>query len=130
MNSRIPNLFPLIAILASVWCCLVGGATEVQAGCGDYLTVVDASGNSISGHGLPLPNQPPCHGPQCSASPNKPTASMAPVSRVMGEEQSSIHALLEQAHWLATILQSWLPVGCADEPHFIPQIPFHPPRCL
>src|SRR5581483_12182218 len=66
---------PLVAVA-----CFSPGRAAAE--CGDYVTILN--GPAVSGHhampeGGPAPAKPPCHGPNCSGSPVREPAPLAPV---------------------------------------------------
>jgi hypothetical protein len=72
-------------VLVAVACLAPGRAS---AGCGDYVTIIDASGNpahnvAADDHGTP----PPCQGPNCSGSPVREAPPLAPAAPAGGQPQ-------------------------------------------
>src|SRR5262245_60728580 len=77
------------AVLLVAVACL--NTDRASAGCGDYVTILNASPNAsqqTDGHDgrtdptdrleSPVPTKPPCHGPNCSGSPSKKPSPLAP----------------------------------------------------
>jgi hypothetical protein len=82
----------LVAVLA-----ISSAPEQAKASCGDYVVMGNQPAMSdhqpVSDHGSG-PIQPPCHGPNCSHSPQTPVVPLAPVVAPVFED--TLCALLKQ----------------------------------
>lgn len=91
-----PSRFWQAALLLVAVACLT--PNRASAGCGDYVTILDGTGN-VSQHSSSGTNhqpdfpKPPCDGPQCSGSPTPTAPPLAPVAPV-GSQSKELTQLL------------------------------------
>src|SRR5262245_34061869 len=94
MVRSIPTLLRgwRVALLLAVACLTPGRAS---AECGDYVTILNGPGASAhqpmpgandgatpNHENTPSPVKPPCHGPNCSSTPDLPFPPLAPIAPV------------------------------------------------
>jgi hypothetical protein len=115
------------AIGVLVAAALVWSAGAASAGCGDYITVLNADG-SVAGH--PQQHQPPsvpCHGPNCSARQPLPVVPVTvPHGKFGGAEELAATLVVEEE--LPLSFASRVPLGSSGRPVRRTAAPFHPPR--
>ena len=129
--SLAPRLLPArlsaFALLAAV--ALLGSAGTAAAGCGDYVTVLNADGsiNTMTDHGPAGAARRPCHGPNCSAQKPLPTA---PVTVPLAQASTGLEsALAATTADLTHKSRSGFPFDPSCGPTVSrPSAPFHPPR--
>jgi len=98
MRAIVPALFRgwRAALLLVVAACAT--PDRATAGCGDYVTIRNASDSPSHQSGMEadthLPAKMPCHGPNCSEAPVRQQAPLAPVSPVEPPVKEVVRSLL------------------------------------
>lgn len=128
-----PRLSPArlgaLALLVAV--ALVGSAGTAAAGCGDYVTVLNADGSTreMADHDPVGAARRPCHGPNCSAQKPLPTT---PVTVPLAPASTGLDsALVGVTPDLTNKSRSGFPFDPSCGPTVSrPSAPFHPPRSV
>ncbi len=129
-SSRpLPARLSALALLVAA--ALVGSAGSANAGCGDYLTVLNADGSAqnMADHDPADAAHRPCHGPNCSAQKPLPTAPVTvPLASPTGGVES---ALADSTTNSCDKSRSGFPFDPSCGPTVSrPSAPFHPPRSV
>lgn len=119
----------LVTVGLLIVAALFGSSNRADAGCGDYLTILNADGQPLTHHTQSDSStpRPPCHGPNCSA-PHAPppTPISVPIELTARAKEWAAGVAL-----VTTDSNSFTRLALesdSDKPISRKSEPFHPPR--